>query len=55
MGKASVLVTEKEWVLNLRKLQRQIPVNMYLRLSPFLGKQHQKKAQKMSKTISRGE
>lgn len=54
VGKAYVIITENEWIIKLKKLQRQIPVQAYLRLAPFLGKQHEKTAQKMNKTIKRG-
>jgi hypothetical protein len=32
-----------------------MPVEIYLRLSPLMSKQHQKNAQKMSKALSRAE
>ena len=48
-------MTKKPWKLKIESLKQRIPVEIYLRLSVILGKQHQKNAHKMAKTIRRGE
>lgn len=55
MGKASLLITETEWKLKLQKLKRKLPVEAYMRLGPLLSKQHQRNAQRMFKTMARGD
>lgn len=55
MGKASVVMSTSKYEINIEKLKRKIPLDIYMRLSPLLGKQHQKNAQKMVKTLKRGE
>jgi len=49
------MMTTTRWKLNLTRLKQRLPVEAYLRLSALLGKTHQKNAQKMIKTIERGE
>lgn len=55
MGKASAVMSTSKYEINIEKLKRKIPLDIYMRLSPLLGKQHQKNAQKMVKTLKRGE
>jgi hypothetical protein len=54
MLKPSLLVTESNSTLKLRRLKRTLPIKVYQRLSPLLGKQHKKNAEKMRKTLERG-
>jgi hypothetical protein len=51
MLKPSLIVSESNHALKLSRLKRTLPIKVYQRLSPFLGKQHQKNAEKMRKTL----
>ena len=55
IGKSHVLMSTSQYEIDIQKLKRKIPLEVYLRLSPLLGKQHQKNAQKMVKTLKRGD
>lgn len=44
MLKPTLLVTESNSTLKLSRLKRTLPIKVYQRLSPLLGKQHQKNA-----------
>ena len=48
-------MTTSEYEIKISKSKREIPLKVYTRLAPFLGKQHQKNARKMLKTVKRGE
>ena len=39
----------------MEKLKDRIPLEAYKRVSPLLGKQHEKQASKLMKTMNRGE
>jgi hypothetical protein len=39
----------------MNRVKRTIPIEAYQRLAPLMGKQHQKNAEKMRKTLERGE
>jgi hypothetical protein len=51
IGKAEVYVSENEFNLKIRKWHRKIPIEIYKRLGPLLGKQAQRNAQRMTKTM----
>lgn len=51
MLKPSLFLSESDWRLRLSRIKRTVPITAYQRLSPFLGKQHQKNAEKMRKTL----
>lgn len=55
MGKAEIHVSRKTSALNFLKFKRRLPLEAYKRISPFLGKQHEKNATKMIKTLNRGD
>lgn len=55
IGKSQVLLSTSEYEININKLRRQIPLKIYMKLAPLLGKHHQKKAEKMVKTVKRGD
>jgi hypothetical protein len=55
LSKAEIYVSENETMLNFRKWRRKIPIEIYRRMGPLLGKQAQKNAQRMTKTMERGE
>jgi hypothetical protein len=51
LTKATLIMTENETRLRLGRMQRKIPVEIYKRLGPLLGKQAQRNAQRMAKTM----
>lgn len=55
MGKAEIHITDKMSELKLLKFKRRLPLEAYKRISPLLGKQHEKNATKMIKVLNRGD
>ncbi len=55
ISKSKVILTTTPWKLNAARLKQRLPSEVYLRLSTLLGKEHQKTALKIKKTILRGE
>lgn len=55
VAKPGLLISTNPLVLGVRRLQRNIPVEAYRRLSPLLGKQAQRNAQRMVKVLERGQ
>ena len=55
MGKADIVFTTNDTIFKLEQLKRRIPIMAYKRLSPLLGKSHEKLSTKMLKTLKRGE
>ena len=54
VGKSEVLFHENASLIRLNQLRRRLPIVMYSKISPYLGKQQQKNAEKMLKTMDRG-
>jgi hypothetical protein len=54
VDKASLLLTENELSLKIKKWKRKLPIWMYSKIAPAIGKQSVKNAAKMEKTILRG-
>lgn len=55
VSKSKLIMTTSDTYLRFLKFKRTLPVEVYNRLSPLLGSQHVKKAEKMIKTLKRGE
>jgi hypothetical protein len=55
MSKAKLIMTNVKSRFYFENLKRRLPLEVYSRLSPFLGKQHVKTAHRMVKTFQRGE
>ena len=55
MGKSDIFISGREKDLYVHKLKTKIPMQLYRRISPLLGEQHEKNATKMFKTFQRGE
>lgn len=55
LSKAKCSLSENEWTIKMSKIKRTIPIEAYNRLGPLMGKNHKKNAEKMRKTMARGE
>lgn len=55
ISRAEVLISENQRLHDLRRWKRSVPLEIYRRLGPLLGKQAQKNAQRMQKTMTRGQ
>lgn len=53
ISKSKVRYTSNTFVIKASELSRKIPISIYNRLSPFLGSQHVKNAQKLIKAEER--
>lgn len=53
VSKPNVIMTNDKFTLKRSQIKREIPLWMYGKLSPYMGKQSQKNAQKMMKTEER--
>ena len=49
VSKSKALYTENKWKIRASELSRKIPISIYSKLAPFLGREHVKNAQKLIK------
>ncbi len=54
VARSDLVVTQSDLTLQRHRLKRRLPVWLYSKIAPVLGKQHVKNAQKMEKTMTRG-
>lgn len=55
MSKCLIYTSTRDSEVNFHRLKHKIPIQVYKRISPLMGKQHEKNANKMLKTFNRGE
>ena len=55
MSKSKFSALNHDSELYLFRMKHKIPIEIYKRISPLMGKQHEKNANKMLKTFNRGE